>query len=96
MADITLHRTHAYGAADARARLERMLKDFQAAKPDYVQQVTWAGNGATASGKYFKGQFTVTETAVDAEIELIGFAAKLARGIVRERLEQALATDFPV
>ncbi|MSP90716.1 MAG: hypothetical protein EXR79_02740 [Myxococcales bacterium] len=97
MADIALTRSHAYPVEDARARLERLLVRFQAAKPDLIERIDWAAdrNSAQAGGRYFKGQFRVTETAVSVELDLIGFAAKMAKGMVRARLEKTISEEFP-
>jgi hypothetical protein len=97
MADISLQRTHSYGVADARARLERMLAKFQTAKPDLIERIDWAAdrNSAQAGGKYFKGQFRVTESALTVELDLIGFAAKMAKGMVKDRLEKTVTEEFP-
>ena len=97
MADISLSRNHAYSIDDARARLERLLVNFQASKPDLIQKVEWAAdrNSAEAGGKFFKGQFCLSESALTVDLELIGFAAKMAKGMVKERLEKAIGEEFP-
>ncbi len=98
MADISLSRNHAYTIDDARARLERLLTNFQASKPDLIQKIEWAAdrNSAEAGGKFFKGQFRLAGNTVTVDLELIGFAAKMAKGMVKERLEKALGEEFPV
>jgi len=97
MADISLNRPHQFGVDDARARLEKLLTKFQASKPDLIEKITWAAdrNSAEAGGKYFKGQFKLTENAVAVDLDLIGFAAKMAKGMVKDRLEKALGEEFP-
>lgn len=97
MADITLHREHTYGVEDARTRLEKLLVKFQASKPDMIERITWAGdrNSAEAGGKYFKGQFRLSGSTLDVDLDLIGFAAKMAKGLVKDRLEKAVGEEFP-
>jgi putative polyhydroxyalkanoate system protein len=95
MADITLSRNHAYGLDDAKAKLETLLAGFMQRKPDLVSDVAWSGNTATASGKYFKGAFTVTGSDVKVDVDLIGFAAKMAKGMVRDQLTKQLDREFP-
>lgn len=97
MADISLSRNHAYSIDDARARLERLLVNFQASKPDLIQKVEWAAdrNSAEAGGKFFKGQFRLSDSSLAVDLELIGFAAKMAKGMVKERLEKAIGEEFP-
>lgn len=97
MADITLSRSHAFALDDARARLEKLLTKFQASKPDLIEKIEWSPdrNSAQAGGKYFKGQFRLSGNQVNVELDLIGFAAKLAKGMVKERIEKALGEEFP-
>lgn len=97
MADITLHRNHGYGVEDARARLEKLLTKFQASKPDLIEKITWSAdrNSAEAGGKHFKGQFRLTASTLDVDLDLIGFAAKMAKGMVKERIEKAIGEEFP-
>jgi len=97
MADISLSRNHNYGIDDARARLERLLTNFQARKPDLIQKIEWAAdrNSAEAGGKFFKGQFRIGASDVSVELELIGFAAKMAKPMVKDQLEKALGAEFP-
>lgn len=97
MADITLHRKHSYGVEDARARLEKLLTKFQASKPDMIEKISWNGDksSAEAGGKYFKGQFKLTGSTLDVDLDLIGFAAKMAKGMVKDRLEKSIDEEFP-
>ncbi len=90
MADISLHRTHSVGLEDARGKMEVLLNGFRERKPDLVKDVNWSGNTGVASGKYFKGSFTVTDTDVNVEVTLIGFAAKMVKGMVREQISRQL------
>lgn len=90
MADIEIHRTHNYDLQDARNRLETLLNGLRERKPDLVQEVTWDGDTANAGGKFFKGSFTVTPNDVNVEVTLVGFAAKMAKGIVREQINKQL------
>ncbi len=97
MSDISLHRAHQYGVEDARSRLEKLLIKFQASKPDLIEKITWNPdrNSAEAGGKYFKGQFKLSGSSLDVELDLIGFAAKMAKGMVKDRLEKAIGEEFP-
>lgn len=95
MADISLSRNHPFGLDGAKSKLETLLNGFKERKPDLVSDVSWSGNTATASGKMFKAAFSVTEANVGVEIELIGFAAKMAKGMVREQISKQLDREFP-
>lgn len=95
MADITFSRNHSFGLDGAKQKLETLLTGFKERKPDLVSDIGWSGNTATASGKFFKGSFTVTETDVSVEVDLIGFAAKMAKGMVREQLTKQVDREFP-
>jgi putative polyhydroxyalkanoate system protein len=95
MADISLSRDHTFGLDGAKEKLETLLAGFKERKPDLVSDVAWNGNTATASGKFFKGAFTVTDTNVNVDVELIGFAAKMAKGMVRDQLTKQLDREFP-
>ncbi|MEY3013176.1 MAG: putative polyhydroxyalkanoic acid system protein gran rgn [Pseudomonadota bacterium] len=95
MADISFSRNHSFGLDGAKSKLESLLAAFKERKPDLVSDVSWSGNTATASGKFFKGAFTVTEDNVNVDVDLIGFAAKMAKGMVREQLGKQLDREFP-
>ncbi len=97
MADISLSRAHNYSIEDARTRMDKLLTKFQASKPDLIQTITWSEdrNSAEAGGKYFKGQFKLSAAALTVDLDLIGFAAKMAKGMVKERLEKAIGEEFP-
>ncbi len=90
MADISIHRTHNYDLDDARSRLETLLNGFRERKPELVQDVAWAGDTATASGKHFKGSFTVTASDVNVTVDLKGFAAKMIKGVVKDQISKQL------
>jgi hypothetical protein len=95
MADIEFRRKHPFGQADALGKLQAMMDNFQASKPDLVKTLDWSGNTATASGKYFKGTFTVDEHELAVELNLIGFAAKMAKRMVRDQIGKTLDEEFP-
>ena len=95
MADISMSRDHSFGLDGAKEKLENMLTGFKERKPDLINDVSWSGNSAVASGKFFKGTFTVSDANVAVDIELIGFAAKMAKGMVREQMNKQLDREFP-
>ena len=95
MADISMSRDHSFGLDGATEKLRNLLKGFQERKPDLVKDVAWSGNSAVASGKFFKGTFTVSDANVNVDIDLIGFAAKMAKGMVREQISKQLDREFP-
>ena len=80
---------------EAKLKLEKLLTGFQSRKPDLIKEVNIQGNEAKAGGKYFNGCFTVTDNKVSVEVELKGFAAKMAKGMVREQLNKQLDREFP-
>jgi len=95
MADISMSRNHSFGQEAATTMVKTMLEGFQQRKPDLVKDLSWSGSTATAAGKFFKGTFTVTETHVNVDLNLIGFAAKMAKGMVRDQISKQLDRDFP-
>ena len=97
MADIDIHRAHNLSETDARERLEKLVTGFQEKRPDLVKEVKWAADkkSATASGKLFEGSFAVSANDVKASIELKGFAAKMAKGMVTQMIAKMLDRHFP-
>ncbi len=95
MADIEFRRKHGLDEAEALSKLKSMMDDFQARKPDLVKTLQWSGNVATASGKYFKGTFSADGNHVVVQLNLIGFAAKMAKGMVRDQIDKLLTREFP-
>lgn len=94
MADIEIRRAHPFDADEALTKLKSMMTEFQTKKPDLVKSLNWSGSTATAEGKYFKGTFGVQSTEVVVSLRLIGFAAKMAKGMVRDQIEKALDKEF--
>ena len=95
MADISIRRPHSFDQQEALDKLKSMMNEFQSKKPDLVKDLSWSGNTATAGGKYFKGTFTVEASEVAVELNLIGFAAKMAKGMVKDQIGKALDREFP-
>ena len=95
MADISIRRNHSFNHEEALEKLKSMMNEFQSKKPDLVKSLDWNGNTATAAGKYFKGTFTVDPNEVAVELSLIGFAAKMAKGMVKDQIAKALDKEFP-
>lgn len=87
-------RKHHYAMDDARARVTKLLDEFQKTRPGFIQKLTWNGNSAQASGSQFTGSFDLTPDTLDVNIQL-SWAAKLFEGVVRTQLEAALEPDFP-
>ncbi|GEM_PF-3585144 len=95
MADIDIKRNHSLGGVVALSKLQSLMDGFQSRKPDLVKTLDWNGNTATASGKYFKGTFTANEDHVHVQLNLVGFAAKMAKGMVKDQIGKALDKEFP-
>jgi len=97
MADITIRRPHGVPLDDAKARLKRLVEDFQRDKPDLVQELKWQpdGLGAEAGGKHFTGRFKVDGSSLFVEVDLKTFTARLAKSIVEDRLGKAVSREFP-
>lgn len=95
MADIEFRRKHPFGEVVALEKLQSMMSTFQSSKPDLVKTLDWNGNSATAAGKYFKGTFTANADEIAVELDLIGFAAKMAKGMVKDQIGKALDGEFP-
>ncbi|MSQ82538.1 MAG: hypothetical protein EXR77_06425 [Myxococcales bacterium] len=98
MADIVLNRTHAFPLDIAKAKMARMVESFKNKNPGFVDNVSWAEDGcsAAATGKMFDSRFKVSESTFGVEVDLKGFAAKLAKGMAQSRLERTVAEEFPV
>lgn len=95
MADIEITRRHSYGKDDALAKLQALMTAFQSRSPDLVKTLDWKGDVAAAAGKYFAGTFTANESDVSVQLDLKGFAAKMAKSMVKTQIEKALDTEFP-
>ena len=97
MADCNLTRTHAFPSDVATTKLHALVGKFQESYGNMIETVTWADDkrSATAEGKMFTAQFGVTDTQITAEIELKGFAAKMAKGMIQQKLEKSVSEEFP-
>ena len=95
MADISIRRNHSFDQAEALEKLKTLMNEFQSKKPDLVKSLEWNGNTATASGKYFSGTFAVEASEVAVDLDLKGFAAKMAKGMVKDQIGKALDKNFP-
>jgi hypothetical protein len=98
VADISLQRNHNFGVDTGKEKLSRLVNKFQQSNPSMIDRIDWNADktGADAEGKHFKAQFTLTAAQVKVEIELKGFAAKMAKGIVQSKLEKTVGEEFPV
>jgi hypothetical protein len=81
---------------EARASLQRLLGDFQAARPELIDELTWTtdGNSATASGFKFNGNFARSPDSLTVEINLPWYLGPVAP-LVEAELDKALKADFP-
>jgi len=97
MADIVLKRSHTFPVDIAKAKLAKLVDSFRTKNPSMVDAVHWTadGTGATATGKMFECQFKVTDADLSVEVELKGFAAKLAKGMAQSRIEKTVGEEFP-
>lgn len=98
MADITLNRSHNFGIDVGKDKLGRLVEKFKTSNPGQIDKIDWNADktGANAEGKFFRGQFAVTASGLSVELELKGFAAKMAKGMVQQRLEKTVGEEFPV
>lgn len=96
MADISLNRKHSFGAG-AKDHVHDLVTKFQSRSPELVTSVVWNDDktGAIASGKMFKADFKVTDNELTVEVELIGMMAKMAKGMVKDKLEKIVGEKFP-
>lgn len=96
MADITLNRKHNYGA-DAKAKVAELVASAESKLAGQIDKIEWNDDksGATASGKMFKAHFHVTETDLNVEVDLLSMMAKMAKGVVKEKLEKIVGEKFP-
>lgn len=97
MADIVLNRTHSFGLEVAKTKMVKMVEAFKNKNPGFVDSVAWAADGtsASATGKMFDSRFKVTDTTFGVEVDLKGFAAKMAKGMAQSRLEKTVNDEFP-
>jgi putative polyhydroxyalkanoate system protein len=97
MADISLSRTHSFDSETGKAKLEKLVGKFQTAYGSMIERIDWNADrsGATAEGKMFSGNFGLVGNALKVELELKGFAAKMAKGMIQQKLEKAVAEEFP-
>jgi hypothetical protein len=97
MADCNLTRTHAFPSDVATTKLHSLVGKFQESYGNMIDTVTWTEDkrSATAEGKMFTAEFGVTDTQIKAEIELKGFAAKMAKGMIQQKLEKSVSEEFP-
>ncbi len=97
MADIDITRAHSLDEAEAQERLDKLVTGFQNKRPDLVKEVKWSTDKKTAvaTGKLFEGTFVVSAGDVKASVELKGFAAKMAKGMVTQMIGKMLDRHFP-
>ena len=97
MADCNLNRAHSFPSDVATTKLHTLVGKFQESYGNMIETVEWAADkrSATAKGKMFTAQFGVTDAAINAEIELNGFAAKMAKGMIQQKLDKTVSDEFP-
>ncbi len=97
MADIVLNRSHSFPLDVAKSKMTKMVESFKSKNPGFVDDVAWGADGcsASATGKMFDSRFKVTETTFGVEVDLKGFAAKMAKGMAQGRLEKTVNEEFP-
>lgn len=97
MADISLKRSHSFGLDTGKQKLLKLVTKFQASRPEMIDTINWNANqtGATATGKMFSAEFQVSDNALSVDVELKGFVAKMAKGVVQGQLEKTVAEEFP-
>lgn len=97
MADISVSRNHTLNVADAGAKLATLVDKFKGEYGSMIETVDWNAEktSAVAKGKMFSATFGVTATTVNCDIDLNGFAAKMAKGMIQGKVEKAVAEGFP-
>lgn len=97
MADISLKRSHSFGLDTGKQKLQKLVAKFQASRPEMIDKIEWnpGQTGASATGKMFAAQFQVTDAGLSVDVELKGFVAKMAKGVVQAQLEKTVAEEFP-
>lgn len=97
MADISMNRRHQFDLETSKQKLQKLIGKFQASRPGMIDKIEWNADqtGATASGKFFSADFAVNASSVTVELELKGFAAKMAKGMVQQQLDKTVAEEFP-
>lgn len=97
MADCSISRTHSFPLDLATTKLQKLVGKFQESYGNMIESVNWSDDkrSATASGKMFTAKFGVSAASIDCEIELNGFAAKMAKGMIQGKLDKSVSEEFP-
>jgi putative polyhydroxyalkanoate system protein len=95
MPDISVHRSHDLGLADAKSKVDDIIADIQKDFGDLVNNVAWNSDGTVAdvTGKAFKGKFSLGEDKVGIDVDLAFFAKPLKKKI-QSQIEERMTRYF--
>ena len=95
MPKLNFRRTHALPLPDASSRLKGLVDEFVDKYGHLVKSVDWSNDGASmkAKGKGFKGNFRVTSSTVEIDLDL-GLVAIPLKGRIEKNVNDRLDTAF--
>ncbi|HIN85398.1 MAG TPA: hypothetical protein EYN06_02875 [Myxococcales bacterium] len=98
MATLEFTRSHNTTIPDAVTKIRDVIDDFQARYSKYINTVSWGSDGqsAQASGKRFKAHFSVDDSSVRIQVELVGLLTRVLKPKVESKIVEKLDQHFPL
>ncbi len=93
MATIEIRKAHHTTRDDAQGRVVKMVEALRAERPSLVDSVSPTADGATASGRGWKGAFHVDDAQIRVSVDL-SFLARMLKGRVEHELHTRLGREF--
>lgn len=95
MSDITVRRSHGMELEEAKQKVEQIVGDVQDEFSSLVDKIDWNDDKTRAKvkGKGFTGQFAVTDSDVEIDIDLKLFARPF-KGKVQTRIQSRMDEYF--
>ena len=89
MPKFRIHETHALGQVEAARRIRATIDDFQRDHSNLVDTVSWAADGCSglAKGRGYTVTFTISESNVEAKVDL-GFLLSAFKGKISSKIEE--------
>lgn len=94
MPDISITSRHNLGLIAAEARLRAVVDKFAAKYATAVDAVEWTRGGCAARGRHFAATADLSSEQLTVKVDLINFAARMAKALIKERLETVIAEEF--
>jgi putative polyhydroxyalkanoate system protein len=95
MPKLNFRRSHTLSIAEASARLKTLVDEFVANYGHLVKSVDWNSDGSSmkAKGTGFKGDFRVTSSSVEVDLNL-GLVAIPIKGRIEQNMNERLDKAF--